>query len=344
MQTLRLKGGLDAEKVADLSEGKTAAESILNRANEAVGKEQRLAAVADLQSRVEDWKGHRIDHFGDLLLYGNFTVVKGEGAKPVEREVRAIFDALNPECRRIVRVATLQPPKSPVDSPESTELKRFRSGFGDLAEEHPAPMSPVSAIWRTQSASKKLTAVMGTRPSEPTTPTSLSRKNSYDGWDEELVSYPPSPSRTSSMRSPSALAALREKLVSSISGVRRAYSPKSLHDSAHDNLINTGPFPMNGPFQNTNTFFHEEAFQWEERFADAMGLVCPGLEQYKIYLFERILLCCKEVGSNKSKKMGVGPSKTNADSKGRPRLQLKGRIFMQNVTDVLSFVKTGMTF
>ena len=71
----------------DLAEGSRAASSILHRANDAIDKEHRLEAVTELQSRVEDWKGHKIDHFGDLLLHGNFTVLKGEGAKEVEREV-----------------------------------------------------------------------------------------------------------------------------------------------------------------------------------------------------------------------------------------------------------------
>ena len=70
-------------------EGRLAAQSILARADEALGKEYRNEAVSELQSRVEDWKGHRIDHFGELLLFGSYTVLKGEGAKEVEREVRA---------------------------------------------------------------------------------------------------------------------------------------------------------------------------------------------------------------------------------------------------------------
>ncbi len=53
-------------------------------------REQRVAAVHELEGSVEDWKGHKIEHFGDLLLYGNFTVLKGDGSKQVEREVRYI--------------------------------------------------------------------------------------------------------------------------------------------------------------------------------------------------------------------------------------------------------------
>ena len=88
---MRTKGGLSEEMNKDLAKGMTAASSILHRANDAIDKEHRLEAVSELQSRVEDWKGHKIDHFGELLLHGNFTVLKGEGAKEVEREVSNIF-------------------------------------------------------------------------------------------------------------------------------------------------------------------------------------------------------------------------------------------------------------
>ena len=88
LQDLRKKGGLDQVKQDDLAEGERAASSVLVRANDAVDKEERNRAVADLISRVEDWKGHNIDHFGELLLFGSHTVLKGEGQKEVEREVR----------------------------------------------------------------------------------------------------------------------------------------------------------------------------------------------------------------------------------------------------------------
>ncbi len=60
--------------------------------------------------------------------------------------------------------------------------------------------------------------------------------------------------------------------------------------------------------------------------------------QYKIYLFEKILLCCKEMNPNKPKNK-VGQL---VDRKGKPKLQLKGRIFMRNVTDMVSISKPGM--
>ncbi|KAI0837236.1 hypothetical protein F5Y06DRAFT_84718 [Hypoxylon sp. FL0890] len=65
------------------------------------------------------------------------------------------------------------------------------------------------------------------------------------------------------------------------------------------------------------------------------------IAQYEIYLFECILLCCKEVQPNKSKdkkdKNKTAPKIPNKNNK----LQLKGRIFMTNVTEVLSFAKPG---
>lgn len=149
-QDLMKNGGLDEDKTADLHAALEAAKAVCDRADEAIAEEERQAALAEIQSRVEDWKGHRIEHFGELLLHGQYLVIKGEGAKEVERE-------------------------------------------------------------------------------------------------------------------------------------------------------------------------------------------------YKIYLFERILLCCKEMNPNKPKSKYLGNNKPLLDKQGKPKLQLKGRIFMQNVTDVISVVKQGMS-
>lgn len=65
--------------------------------------------------------------------------------------------------------------------------------------------------------------------------------------------------------------------------------------------------------------------------------------EYYIYLFERILLCCKEVGANKKqgKTMSMAKGTKGAPPKKKTMLQLKGRIFMQNVTDVISLARNG---
>ena len=87
---MRKNGNYDEEHLADLTEGWTAAGSILARANDALDREARVEAVNELQGRVADWKSHKIDHFGELVLHGTYTVVKGEGAKEVEREVHTL--------------------------------------------------------------------------------------------------------------------------------------------------------------------------------------------------------------------------------------------------------------
>ena len=88
-------------------------------------------------------------------------------------------------------------------------------------------------------------------------------------------------------------------------------------------------------------------------FANNLGITRPSYQQYTIYLFERILLCCKEVNPNKSKDKLMGTQKDKKDKKDKSRnkepnknakLQLKGRIFMTNVTEVLSLAKPSMYF
>ena len=87
-----------------------------------------------------------------------------------------------------------------------------------------------------------------------------------------------------------------------------------------------------------------------EKQANRRGFTCPYSEQYTIYLFERILLCCKEFNPNKSKDRLMGTQKDKKDKKDKKepnknaRLQLKGRIFMTNVTEVVSLGKQGNLF
>jgi cell division control protein 24 len=44
----------------------------------------------ELGERVEDWKGHNLHSFGELLLNGHYQVIKGDSSNPreQEREVR----------------------------------------------------------------------------------------------------------------------------------------------------------------------------------------------------------------------------------------------------------------
>jgi len=74
-------------RVPDLEIGITTASRINNRVNDAIGRVDMQVIVDDLKERVEDWKGHEVAHFGDLLLNGQFTVVKGDAKGDSEREV-----------------------------------------------------------------------------------------------------------------------------------------------------------------------------------------------------------------------------------------------------------------
>jgi cell division control protein 24 len=86
---LRDKGDLDDFRKSEIDRGIEAATSVLFATNAAVDREERLEAIEELRERVEDWKGHRIDSFGELLLYGTHQVVKGDtsNTKDQEREV-----------------------------------------------------------------------------------------------------------------------------------------------------------------------------------------------------------------------------------------------------------------
>jgi cell division control protein 24 len=56
-----------------------------------VDKEHLQVAVTDLGNRVDDWKSLKIEAFGELLRFGTFTVLKGDGGRDTEREVRMVL-------------------------------------------------------------------------------------------------------------------------------------------------------------------------------------------------------------------------------------------------------------
>lgn len=93
LDDLYKKGDLDEARREDLLIGKQAATSVLDRTNKAVDREEKAGAVQELKTRVEDWKGHRVEGFGELLLYGTFTVLKSEGSggRDGERSVSRHF-------------------------------------------------------------------------------------------------------------------------------------------------------------------------------------------------------------------------------------------------------------
>ncbi|CCU75237.1 Guanine-nucleotide exchange factor Cdc24 [Blumeria hordei DH14] len=78
LKDMRDKTNVDEAKKADLTLGIESSNRVLKQANEAVDRELRTEALNDLCSRVDDWKNHRVDQFGDLLLHGYFPVLTGK--------------------------------------------------------------------------------------------------------------------------------------------------------------------------------------------------------------------------------------------------------------------------
>ncbi|KAH6657625.1 Pleckstrin homology domain-containing protein [Truncatella angustata] len=89
----------------DLSEGIAAAERVLSQANEAVNLDLLDEAVEDLKKRVDDWKNHRLEHFGRLLLHGVHTVITGRSEQEKDYEIY-LFESILLCCKE------MQPNKS----------------------------------------------------------------------------------------------------------------------------------------------------------------------------------------------------------------------------------------
>lgn len=58
--------------------GCDAAERVLQKANEAVNRDLLDEALEELITRVDDWKSHRVEAFGKLLLHGVYGVITGK--------------------------------------------------------------------------------------------------------------------------------------------------------------------------------------------------------------------------------------------------------------------------
>lgn len=68
----------DEEVKSDLASGCEAAERVLHKANEAVNRDMLDEALEDLIGRVDDWKNHKVESFGKLLLHGVYGVITGK--------------------------------------------------------------------------------------------------------------------------------------------------------------------------------------------------------------------------------------------------------------------------
>ncbi|KAK0611932.1 Pleckstrin homology domain-containing protein [Immersiella caudata] len=95
-----LKKSDDEATTADLAAGISAAERALQKANEAVDRDLLDEALEDLKVRVDDWKNHRVDQFGKLLLHGVYTVVTGKTDQEKDYEIY-LFECILLCCKEI---------------------------------------------------------------------------------------------------------------------------------------------------------------------------------------------------------------------------------------------------
>lgn len=77
----------DAETRNDLMSGCEAAERVLHKANEAVNRDLLDEALEELINRVDDWKSHKVESFGKLLLHGVYGVITGKSDQEKDYEI-----------------------------------------------------------------------------------------------------------------------------------------------------------------------------------------------------------------------------------------------------------------
>lgn len=84
---------------AELEEGSAAVRRIAASINEVTDFKAKQATVRELVDRVEDWKGHEVEKFGDLWLDDHFTVTKAD--QPREYHV-FLFEKMMLCCKEVV--------------------------------------------------------------------------------------------------------------------------------------------------------------------------------------------------------------------------------------------------
>ncbi|KAM0553960.1 hypothetical protein ACHAPJ_007032 [Fusarium lateritium] len=90
----------DEETKMDLTSGCEAAERVLSKANEAVNRDMLDEALEDLTNRVEDWKNHKVEQFGKLLLHGVYGVITGKTDQEKDYEIY-LFESILLCCKEI---------------------------------------------------------------------------------------------------------------------------------------------------------------------------------------------------------------------------------------------------
>jgi cell division control protein 24 len=82
----------------ELKRGSDAAKRITDKINEAQRRADNDQTVKSLASRIDDWKGHHLENFGELLLDDIFTVTKSD----IDREYHVfLFEKIILCCKEV---------------------------------------------------------------------------------------------------------------------------------------------------------------------------------------------------------------------------------------------------
>ncbi|KAG8791472.1 hypothetical protein FRC12_009122 [Ceratobasidium sp. 428] len=112
----------------ELEQGIAVAKRIADQANETQRKVENRNTVKALEARVEDWKGHHLPHFGELLLDEMFIVTKAE----VDREYHVfLFEKIILCCKEVLPIDAKKTGKSGMGKTNSM-LRKQQSGTGGM--------------------------------------------------------------------------------------------------------------------------------------------------------------------------------------------------------------------
>ncbi len=96
----------DHEFYGELVEGVAACKRIVEKCDEAQRRADNIATVKMLERRVEDWKGHNLANFGELLL-DDVVVVKRNN---IDREYRVfLFEKIIIFCKEVLTLPNGNP-------------------------------------------------------------------------------------------------------------------------------------------------------------------------------------------------------------------------------------------
>ena len=111
---------LEAEELkSDITDAIKIIEDVLHQADASIDKETKEDALHELDERVDDWKSLVLSSFGDLLLFGTFSVLKDGGLREQEKEYHIyLFSSILIMCKE----QNLNKPKNKIMAKERQTL------------------------------------------------------------------------------------------------------------------------------------------------------------------------------------------------------------------------------